>query len=65
MTASSNTRVGVFSFSCSAAAGCSQPEVRLNGEAQEFRWLPPAAAMQLKLNTPTRVLLEAVMGAKH
>jgi phosphoglycolate phosphatase len=35
-------------------------EVRLNEEAQEFRWLPLASALQLNLNTPTRVLLEAL-----
>ena len=32
-------------------------DVRLNDEAEEFRWLSPEAAMQLPLNTPTRVLL--------
>lgn len=33
-------------------------EVRLNDEAEEFRWLDPSAAMKLDLNQPTRVLLE-------
>ena len=36
-------------------------EVRLNAEAQEFRWVDAAAAWQLPLNTPTRILLEAVV----
>jgi len=36
-------------------------EVRLNAEAQEFRWVDAAEAWQLPLNTPTRILLEAVV----
>ena len=35
-------------------------EVKLNEEAQEFRWLPLGKALELELNTPTRVLLEAM-----
>lgn len=31
--------------------------VRLNDEAEEFRWLPPAEALSLDLNQPTRTLL--------
>ncbi len=39
----------------------SRPEsVRLNDEAQEFRWLAPGEALGLDLNRPTRVLLEAL-----
>lgn len=37
-------------------------EVVLNDEAQEFRWLPLGEALQLSLNTPTRILLEALRG---
>ncbi len=37
-----------------------QPNVRLNEEAQEFRWLTLSDALRLPINTPTRVLLEAV-----
>ncbi|HAM71075.1 MAG TPA: NUDIX hydrolase [Verrucomicrobiales bacterium] len=37
--------------------------VRLNEEAQEFRWLPPEAALSLPLNHPTRILLEAVLAS--
>lgn len=33
--------------------------VRLNDEAQEFRWAPAREAMAMPLNRPTRVLLEA------
>lgn len=35
--------------------------VRLNSEAQEFRWLSLTEAFALPLNGPTRVLLEAVI----
>jgi len=41
---------------------CDGPaEVRLNDEAQAFRWVPPAEALQLDLNQPTRTLLETVL----
>lgn len=36
-------------------------EVVLNDEAQEFRWMTPAEALELDLNRPTRVLLEEAM----
>lgn len=36
-------------------------DVKLNDEAQEFRWLPIEDALALPLNDPTRVLLNAVM----
>ena len=36
-------------------------EVKLNHEAQEFRWLTPAVAKKLKLNKPTKILMEAVI----
>ena len=39
-------------------------EVKLNHEAQEFKWLKPAAATKLKLNKPTKILLNAVMKLK-
>ncbi len=35
--------------------------VKLNDEAQEFRWVELAAAVQMAINQPTRTLLEAVM----
>jgi ADP-ribose pyrophosphatase YjhB (NUDIX family) len=35
--------------------------VILNDEAREFAWVPPRAALQMKINQPTRVLLEAVL----
>jgi phosphoglycolate phosphatase-like HAD superfamily hydrolase/ADP-ribose pyrophosphatase YjhB (NUDIX family) len=37
-----------------------KPRVKLNAEGQAFRWLAPAAAKKLKLNQPTKILLEAV-----
>jgi len=41
---------------------CEEPcEVRLNEEANDHRWVAPAAALQMDLNTPTRILLEAVL----
>lgn len=35
-------------------------EVKLNDEAEEFRWVTMEEAFELPLNVPTRVLLEAV-----
>ncbi len=35
-------------------------EVKLNGEAREFKWVKPEAALKMKLNQPTRTLIEAV-----
>jgi phosphoglycolate phosphatase-like HAD superfamily hydrolase/ADP-ribose pyrophosphatase YjhB (NUDIX family) len=40
-------------------------EVILNEEGREFRWAKPDAAMKMKLNTPTRILLEAVLREKE
>jgi phosphoglycolate phosphatase-like HAD superfamily hydrolase/ADP-ribose pyrophosphatase YjhB (NUDIX family) len=36
-------------------------EVRLNEEAQEFRWVTAAQALEMPLNQPTRTLLEKVI----
>jgi len=38
-----------------------KPVVKLNDEAREFRWVTTAAAQKMPLNTPTRILLAAVM----
>ena len=38
-----------------------KPSVILNDEGQEFRWLALAEAKKLKLNKPTKILLEAVI----
>lgn len=37
------------------------PDVRLNEEAQNFRWVAPMEALKMKLNVPTRILLEEVL----
>jgi phosphoglycolate phosphatase len=37
------------------------PEVRLNDEAREFRWVTAAEAVEFDLNLPTRILLDAVL----
>ena len=36
-------------------------EVKLNDEAREFQWLKPEAALKMKLNQPTRTLIEKVL----
>ncbi len=38
-----------------------RPRVKLNDEGREFRWLKLADAKKLKLNKPTKILIEAVM----
>lgn len=38
-----------------------QSAVKLNEEAQEFRWVAPAEALEMPLNLPTRTLLETVL----
>lgn len=45
----------LLNYTCRCA---SEPEVALNGEAQEFQWVTVAEAMKLALNQPTRRLLE-------
>jgi phosphoglycolate phosphatase-like HAD superfamily hydrolase/8-oxo-dGTP pyrophosphatase MutT (NUDIX family) len=37
-------------------------DVHLNNEAEEFAWLPPAEALTLELNQPTRNLLVETLG---
>ena len=44
-----------------ARAAAKNPRVVLNDEGREFRWLPLAAAKKLKLNRPTKILIDAVM----
>jgi ADP-ribose pyrophosphatase YjhB (NUDIX family) len=38
-----------------------RPRVKLNDEARESRWVTLAEACKMKLNMPTRVLIDAVM----
>lgn len=50
----------LLNYTCRAR----QPiDVRLNEEAQEFRWVSTDEARSLPLNTPTRILIEAVASA--
>jgi phosphoglycolate phosphatase len=49
----------LLNYTCDTPGG----KVILNDEAEEFQWLPPAKALNLDLNTPTRILLEAVKGS--
>lgn len=47
----------LLNYTCRCSAN---PVVKLNEEAQEFRWLTLADALRMPINAPTRVLLEAV-----
>lgn len=38
--------------------------VRLNDEANDYRWVTPQAALKMRLNTPTRILIEAVLARR-
>jgi phosphoglycolate phosphatase-like HAD superfamily hydrolase/ADP-ribose pyrophosphatase YjhB (NUDIX family) len=48
----------LLNYTCRCAG---PPKVRLNEEALEFRWVAPEGALKMRLNEPTRILLEAVM----
>jgi ADP-ribose pyrophosphatase YjhB (NUDIX family) len=48
----------LLNYTCRCAG--KNPQVTLNDEAREFRWMKPAEAKKLKLNKPTKILLEAV-----
>jgi phosphoglycolate phosphatase-like HAD superfamily hydrolase/ADP-ribose pyrophosphatase YjhB (NUDIX family) len=48
----------LLNYTCRAIG---KPDVKLNHEAQEFQWVTLTAAKKLKLNKPTKVLLEAVL----
>src|SRR5207244_12931149 len=41
-----------------------EPRVRLNDEAQEFRWIALDQALTMELNQPTRILIETVLRQK-
>ena len=47
----------LLNYTCRATG---KPDVKLNHEAQEFQWVTLAEAKKLKLNKPTKVLIEAV-----
>jgi len=44
----------LLNYTCDTPGG----QVILNDEAEEYKWLSPHAALNLELNTPTRILLE-------
>lgn len=48
----------LLNYTCQCGGG----PVILNEEAEEYQWLPPREALKLDLNTPTRILIEAVKG---
>jgi phosphoglycolate phosphatase-like HAD superfamily hydrolase/ADP-ribose pyrophosphatase YjhB (NUDIX family) len=48
----------LLNYTCRCANG---PNVKLNDEAREFRWVAPSAALQMQINQPTRALLLAVI----
>jgi phosphoglycolate phosphatase len=48
----------LLNYTCRCAG--KNPRVKLNEEGQEFRWLTLAEAKKLKLNQPTKILIEAV-----
>ena len=52
----------LLNYTCRCAA--KNPVVRLNDEGFDFKWLPLAKAKTLKLNKPTKILIEAVEGNK-
>lgn len=47
----------LLNYTCETSA---DENVKLNDEAQEYRWLSITEALQMPINTPTRILLEAV-----
>jgi phosphoglycolate phosphatase-like HAD superfamily hydrolase/ADP-ribose pyrophosphatase YjhB (NUDIX family) len=49
----------LLNYTCQCVA--KNPRVVLNEEAREFQWLKLAAAKKLKLNKPTKILLDAVL----
>ena len=49
----------LLNYTCRCAG--KNPRVKLNEEARESRWVTPAVAAKMPLNTPTRILLDAVM----
>ncbi len=48
----------LLNYTCRCTA--KNPVVKLNEEGREFRWLKLAGAKKLKLNKPTKILIEAV-----
>lgn len=53
-----DTHFVLLNYTCRCA---SEPVVRLNHEASEFRWATVEQALELPINQPTRTLLRAVL----
>ena len=53
----------LLNYVCRAAG--KKLDVILNDEGFEFRWVPLAAVKKLKLNKPTKILIEAVLKSKN
>ncbi len=51
----------LLNYTCRCAG---EPAVKLNDEAVEFRWVTLRDALGLKLNQPTRTLIEAVLALR-
>jgi phosphoglycolate phosphatase-like HAD superfamily hydrolase/ADP-ribose pyrophosphatase YjhB (NUDIX family) len=49
----------LLNYTCRCAG--TNPRVKLNEEGREFRWVKLADAKKLKLNKPTKILIEAVL----
>jgi phosphoglycolate phosphatase len=47
----------LLNYTCRCAG---EPQVKLNDEAREFRWVTLAEALEMEINQPTRTLLLAV-----
>ncbi len=52
----------LLNYTCRCAG--KNPRVTLNEEGREFRWVKPAEAQKMKLNRPTKILLQAVLKQK-
>ena len=53
-----NAHFVLLNYVCRCAA--KNPRVVLNEEGRDYKWLPLVAAKKLKLNKPTKILIEAV-----
>ncbi|HEY1663454.1 MAG TPA: NUDIX domain-containing protein [Verrucomicrobiae bacterium] len=49
----------LLNYTCRCTAR--NPQVKLNDEGREFRWVNLAGAKKLKLNKPTKILIDAVL----
>jgi phosphoglycolate phosphatase-like HAD superfamily hydrolase/ADP-ribose pyrophosphatase YjhB (NUDIX family) len=52
----------LLNYTCRCAA--KNPLVKLNDEGREFRWVKLVEAKKLKLNKPTKILIDAVLKSK-